>query len=302
MKKHDNNIADLRRKAGFTQKELAEMLNITDKAVSKWERGLSLPDITLLPKLSLLLGADIPLLLGKSRNHCHEGWMGVIDFRSCEVDLRQNIYDKPLVYFLLVHFLLLDIKEVCFLCSKENEEYLKQGHFDVFGFTFTFCFEDCTNHNLMILNGPHFLFGSELTRRFQGAMISETLTAIVQKYAPAPVLFCPAEYSPVYGKNPAYLYEIAVPRTLGRGIVCLEMRDADTLVDVGAFVKMYQNKSGLPIGSLEEIAYKKKIISKEKFLEIAEKVPYGDLLEMLVSSSESKLSGNQFVKSKPTIG
>lgn len=35
-------ISTLRREKGMTQKELADMLNITDKAVSKWERGVSL--------------------------------------------------------------------------------------------------------------------------------------------------------------------------------------------------------------------------------------------------------------------
>ena len=34
-------ISTLRREKGMTQKELADMLNITDKAVSKWERGVS---------------------------------------------------------------------------------------------------------------------------------------------------------------------------------------------------------------------------------------------------------------------
>ena len=38
----------LRKEKGMTQKELAEKLYVSDKAVSKWERGLSLPDIALL--------------------------------------------------------------------------------------------------------------------------------------------------------------------------------------------------------------------------------------------------------------
>ena len=59
-------IQELRTNAGFTQKTLAEALHITDKAVSKWERGLCLPDVTLLPKLSLLLDVDMDVLIAKS--------------------------------------------------------------------------------------------------------------------------------------------------------------------------------------------------------------------------------------------
>lgn len=38
-------IAELRKKQGLTQKELASKVHVTDKAVSKWERGLNFPDI-----------------------------------------------------------------------------------------------------------------------------------------------------------------------------------------------------------------------------------------------------------------
>jgi len=41
-------LAALRREKGLTQKELAQRLYLSDKAVSKWESGLSLPDVTLL--------------------------------------------------------------------------------------------------------------------------------------------------------------------------------------------------------------------------------------------------------------
>lgn len=40
-------IQQLRKENNLTQKELGEQLNITDKAISKWERGLSCPDISL---------------------------------------------------------------------------------------------------------------------------------------------------------------------------------------------------------------------------------------------------------------
>lgn len=53
----------MRKSKGLTQKELAEKLNLTDKAVSKWERGLSSPDVALLLPLSQLLGISTDELL-----------------------------------------------------------------------------------------------------------------------------------------------------------------------------------------------------------------------------------------------
>ena len=56
-------ISELRKEKKLTQKDLAEQLGVTDKAVSKWERGLSCPDISLLSKLSHVLGITTSELL-----------------------------------------------------------------------------------------------------------------------------------------------------------------------------------------------------------------------------------------------
>lgn len=56
-------IADLRKERGLTQKELAKQLFVSDKAVSKWERGLAMPDVTLLIPLSESLGITVTELL-----------------------------------------------------------------------------------------------------------------------------------------------------------------------------------------------------------------------------------------------
>ena len=56
-------LAQLRREKGMTQKELAATLYVSDKAVSKWERGLSLPDIVFIDELALALGITIDELL-----------------------------------------------------------------------------------------------------------------------------------------------------------------------------------------------------------------------------------------------
>lgn len=61
-------IAALRKERHLTQRQLAEVLHITDKAVSKWERGLSCPDITLLHALAEQLGVTVGELLEGKRS------------------------------------------------------------------------------------------------------------------------------------------------------------------------------------------------------------------------------------------
>ena len=56
-------IRVLRLEKGLTQQELAELLGVSNRAVSKWERGLGSPDLSLLPALSLQLGVDLAGLL-----------------------------------------------------------------------------------------------------------------------------------------------------------------------------------------------------------------------------------------------
>lgn len=58
-----HNIISLRRKHDMTQLELAEKLNYTDKAVSKWERGESLPDIVILKTIADLFGVTLDYLV-----------------------------------------------------------------------------------------------------------------------------------------------------------------------------------------------------------------------------------------------
>ena len=56
-------IAELRKETGMTQLELAEKMGVTDKAVSKWERDLSCPDINSLPNLAEILGVTVDELM-----------------------------------------------------------------------------------------------------------------------------------------------------------------------------------------------------------------------------------------------
>lgn len=56
-------IFRLRREQGMTQRQLAQRLHVSDKAVSKWETGMGCPDISLLPELSNIFQVDLQQLL-----------------------------------------------------------------------------------------------------------------------------------------------------------------------------------------------------------------------------------------------
>ena len=56
-------ILDLRKEKGMTQKQLADILHLSDKTISKWERGQGCPDVSLLGKLSQVMGVNLEKLL-----------------------------------------------------------------------------------------------------------------------------------------------------------------------------------------------------------------------------------------------
>ena len=78
-------IHSLRRDLGLTQKELADMVGISDKAVSKWERGMGMPDLSLLPKLSEILKVDMESLISGNleENQSQGGNMKKLKFYVC---------------------------------------------------------------------------------------------------------------------------------------------------------------------------------------------------------------------------
>ncbi len=58
-----NLICKLRKEKNLTQKELAQAMNLSDRTISKWERGIGYPDVSLLSELSHILGVNIEKIL-----------------------------------------------------------------------------------------------------------------------------------------------------------------------------------------------------------------------------------------------
>ena len=78
-------IRRLRMEKGLTQRELAGRLGVSDKAVSKWERGLGCPDVSLLTAVSQVLGVGLDSMLsgGLPQSPCQGGNMKRIRFYVC---------------------------------------------------------------------------------------------------------------------------------------------------------------------------------------------------------------------------
>ena len=83
IKKVGEQIAVLRKVKGLTQSELGERIGVSFQAVSKWERGETLPDVTLLPDLAKILETTVDfILLGSEKVIEYKGKFTVTDMKK----------------------------------------------------------------------------------------------------------------------------------------------------------------------------------------------------------------------------
>ena len=78
-------IFSLRKEKNMTQKQLADALNLSDRTISKWERGIGCPDVSLLSELSEILGVNIEKILAGElmQNDKNGGNMKRSNFYAC---------------------------------------------------------------------------------------------------------------------------------------------------------------------------------------------------------------------------
>lgn len=75
-------VTFLRKEKGLTQKQLAEILNVSDKAVSRWESGKGYPEVTILPKLASALGVSVDELLSSDEDAKEENYTQLFMLKS----------------------------------------------------------------------------------------------------------------------------------------------------------------------------------------------------------------------------
>ena len=84
-------ISSLRKEKNMTQNDLAEKMNVTDKAVSKWERNLSCPDVNSIPKLAEVLGISVEELLNAQSKQEHSKTDDIINTVLIGISLAMGI-------------------------------------------------------------------------------------------------------------------------------------------------------------------------------------------------------------------
>lgn len=261
-------IASLRKKAGFTQAALAEFLNVSDKAVSKWERGLSCPDISLLPKLSIVLNTDIDSLINGRNSGINHRWKGILfldDFASFQV------YSKPLVYYLIQNFLLVGIRDVLIIGGNVSgllgtgEQFGMQFKYDVDSTIKALLnHAEFTSANTMIVFENVLVYGANLTRNYQSIMSYEddSIDLITDGHNPIPIIFCRKKkweklHKQIYKWNSIndMISDMdSVHKALDRGIVALPLNNNDQILEASRFIQIIEKAEKKEIANLYEIA------------------------------------------------
>lgn len=106
-------IKERRKEKNMTQKELADLLHVTDRAVSKWERGLCAPDISLLEPLAAALDVTIVELISGERTGCRErtneldcAVKNIIDYSEHEMAQKRKALTKKIIVTVILAGLL----------------------------------------------------------------------------------------------------------------------------------------------------------------------------------------------------
>mgnify|MGYP003314977940 CR=1 FL=1 len=242
-------IAKLRKEAGYTQKSLADALYVTDKAVSKWERGLCLPDTSLLPKLSMLLDADMEhLISGKLPYGSNSEWSGVLIANGIDYDL----YDKPVIFYLLSYFMLVGINNI--EIRTNNKEYIISLNLEQYGLNIKF--NRINSRNVMLVSNKVLVFGVNLTRQLSDAMNKKEDIALCVDNIDLPIYLI-KNYNNntnlVLGNNIA-------KKNLGRGMVTIPLNTKENIKDAIDFVRIHQKYNEDKIADIEEICKRRGII------------------------------------------
>ena len=283
-----NAIKSLRLSLGYTQHQIAEFVSVTSQAVSKWERGLSVPDVSIITKLSLILNVDVDNLLEGNITYLESTWQGLLILKQYdEVFSGSLIYDKPLVCYLLSYFMLAGINNVFVSCPEKDQKFIKEyiGDGREYGMVVRFFEEEKMTFpfNTMVVYNNPFVYGPNLTKYFQRAISRKNGISVLtvnktigisngkvsydnykvvnrteregfgQFYVP--IMFFPEKYHEKI-KNVEIIERLSplYAEPMGNGMIEYSVCDKDSLLDTSFFVRYLNQRMGKNIYDLREIA------------------------------------------------
>lgn len=133
-------IAKLRKEKKLTQKQLAEKLIITDRAVSKWENGRGMPDVSLIKPLCKELGITINELLSGEKidkkdyqNKFEENILNTINYTDRKINKIKLVFKICIGFILLIFITLVTLFVIDMNRIKNNEPVL----FSTWGYSYT---------------------------------------------------------------------------------------------------------------------------------------------------------------------
>lgn len=248
-------ISFLRRRYGFTQRHLAELLHISDKAVSKWERGLSVPDVSLLSHLAQIFDTDIESLLEGNLANFQQDWQGelVLDYPP-SIHADTLIYDKPAIFYQLSYFMLAGITCICVLGNEAEAARMKVllNRNAQFGLDIAYgvMHNEETSCHTMRVTGLPFIYGKDFTkimrRILYGTEVQTRLTDV--KKNPLGITFI-REISDGW-------HDVA----LERGTIAFTINNYEKIFAAAGIVSVLAKTMGENIADLREIAIARNLL------------------------------------------
>lgn len=254
-------IAFLRKRYRMTQRALADCLHISDKAVSKWERGLAIPDVSLLGKLSVLLDTDIESILEGNIASFDVRWNGMLEMNYPHgISASTLLYDKPAVYMQLSYFMLAGITDISILGQDSDVEWVKAQLADggSLGISLRYGEERASDEHIagtMRIRGLSFLYGKDLTKSFRRLLYGAPQSYALENYQGAALGIQFDRAQPIHKRTTL---------KLERGIVAFPIESHRELHTASSFIHLIQESMNENICALSEIAYHRGLIHDVK--------------------------------------
>lgn len=290
-KKVGKSIAFLRKFYGMTQSDLAEQLGVTDKAVSRWERGHGMPDISLLTKLSIILDTDIESILEGNLTHLELKWKGILNLDYADgIYADTQMFGKCSVYFQLGFLMLAGIKEICIRGKKRDIEFVQEKmgdgsefgihleyeivpesslelmdviHSDLFGRYYS-------DGGIMLISGLDFLYGKDITKYFRRIIYNSKypVKLLNFKRKSTSIFFFPHT-----DETNRFLMDDVIKKkmrtqVMERGVITFPIKTETDLLDAATLIRILEVHQEEKIADLKEIAIRRTLLQGEDITQL----------------------------------